>query len=275
MNYLIRLIVIVMCIYTPVSIFGQQTLPVISSGQNIEDNDFEKVNQSSEWQLKFEDSCTENWQSKWFLDGLRATVNNTKRGMVFSAGLIKEDACHSVLWTKESFKGDVKIEYEYTRTDNQIQAVNILYIQATGTGIEPYSKDIAEWNDLRIIPTMSKYFKNMNLLHISYAAYNFDDSGIDYIRVRQYPVAPGQRFGKTTEILPASFDTGLFIAGVTYKITVVKTDGSLYFKVVGPDDSKLFLWDISNKQQIAEGRIGLRHMFTRSAMYSSFKIYTR
>ena len=52
----------------------------------------------------------------------------------------RENASHAVLWTKQSFAGDVKIEYEYTRTDDANQYVNILYIQATGSaaaGVSP------------------------------------------------------------------------------------------------------------------------------------------
>ena len=139
-------------------------------GQDIDKDDFEILNQSTDWQLEFYDHCSGDWQSQWFLDGLRAEIENTKDGMVFSAGPVEGDhACHAVLWTKDSFKGDVKIEYNYTRTDTRTIWVNILYIQATG--VDPYSSDISEWNDLRNIPYMSTYFMNMKTLHISYAAF--------------------------------------------------------------------------------------------------------
>jgi hypothetical protein len=88
--------------------------------------------------LKFSDPCTEDWEDNWFLDGNIATVENTENGMNFKAGPVnRNDAHHAVLWTKESFSGDVKIEYNYTRTDSQTVNVNILYIQATGTGKGP------------------------------------------------------------------------------------------------------------------------------------------
>ncbi|NOY95532.1 MAG: DUF1961 family protein [Chlorobi bacterium] len=246
-------------------------------GQDVNESDFEKLNRLKEWHLEFKDNCTRNWKSKWFLDGLRAEVTNTKDGMVFSAGSVDgDDACHAVLWTKDSFKGDIKIEYQYTRTDTRTKRVNILYIQATGTGIGPYSKDISEWNNLRIIPYMKTYYQNMNALHISYAAYGNDGPGhIDYIRARKYPVVPGQKFSTTTEIPPASFDTGLFVPGVSYKITVIKTNKKLYFKVEGQGVSKLFSWDITNFPPVTGGRVGLRHMYTRSAMYKGFKVYTK
>jgi hypothetical protein len=249
---------------------------IILQGQDVDNGDFEIINQSREWYLKFNDDCTENWQSKWFLDGLRAEVKNTKEGMVFSAGAVEgDDACHAVLWTKDSFKGDVKIEYNYTRTDTRTSWVNILYIQAIG--VDPFSNDISEWNDLRIIPSMNTYFMNMKALHISYAAYNRNNSDEknDYVRARRYPVLPGQDFSTTTEIPTASFKTGLFNPGETYRITVIKTDEKLYFKVDGKNDSKLFSWNLTSSHPVLEGRIGLRHMYTRSARYKNFIIYIK
>ena len=109
---------------------------------------------NAEWKNKFYDPCTGNWHEKWFLDGLRATVDNTPKGMVFSAGPLAGDfSCHAVLWTKDSFTGDIKIEYDYTKIDTTHDSeVNILYIQATGIGKEPYLKDISKWSELREIP---------------------------------------------------------------------------------------------------------------------------
>ncbi|TDD96282.1 DUF1961 family protein [Flavobacterium cellulosilyticum] len=242
-------------------------------GQNTNQKDFDSLKTSSNWHLQFEDDCTKDWKSHWFLDGLRAVIKNTREGMTFSAGPKEgSDASHAVLWTKKSFKGDVKIEYQYTRTDTCTEWVTILYIQATG--IPPYSQDISTWNDARTIPAMLTYFTNMKALHISYSAYDKDNTDItnDYIRVRQYPVLPGQNFNTTTAIPEASFKTGLFKPGETYTITVIKTAEKLYFKVEGKKDSKLFSWDLSKQLPILEGRIGLRHMFTRSARYKDFKI---
>jgi hypothetical protein len=117
----------------------------------------------------------------------------------------------------------------------------------------------------------------MEALHISYAAYDRDNTDLsnDYVRVRKYPSLPGQSFSKTTEIPPTSFKTGLFNPGETYKITVIKTGRKLYFKVEGKEDSKLFSWDLSESQTVSEGRIGLRHMYTRSARYKDFKVYSK
>lgn len=249
---------------------------LLQGQQSTGKNSFDSVNQSIEWKLKFEDECTDDWRKNWFIDGIQGTVINTSEGMDFSAGSVERDfAHHSVLWTKDSFKGSVKIEYEYTKTDEQTRFATILYIQATG--VAPFEKDIALWNDIRVVPSMQTYFNNMNALHISYASYDNSNTDLkkDYVRARKYPVIPGKDFNTTTEIPPASFNTGLFNIGETYKITVIKTSEKLFFKVEGKNISKLFEWELSATEPINEGRIGLRHMYTRSARYKNFKIFVK
>lgn len=245
--------------------------------QNVNDEQgFIKANESPLWKLMFSDDGTKDWQKKWFVDGYRATICNSEDGMLFSAGSVDGDpACHSVLWTKKSFKGDIKITYDYTRTDARNKWVNIIYIQATGIDKGEYGKDIWKWRNLRTIPYMRTYFNNMKALHISYAAYGDKlDSGPDYIRLRKYPVQPGANFSESTEIPPSFFDTELFEPGKTYKITVIKRGDKLYFQVDGGGHNNLYKWNISNATDIKEGRIGLRHMFTRSALYKNFKVFT-
>ncbi len=239
--------------------------------------EFGSEKDSPNWELQFADSCTGNWQDNWFLDGQIAMVENSEKGMNFSAGPVnRDDAHHAVLWTKESFKGDVKIEYSYTRTDAQKVNVNILYIQAMGIGDEPYNKDISKWNDLREIPTMSIYCKYMKTLHISYSAFKMvnDDPEADYLRVRQYPETEEISFDDM-EIPPAYYETGFFRPGETYKITVIKNSSLLFFHVEGKRNEKLYTWQLDQGNPITEGRIGLRHMFTRSANYSDFKVYVK
>lgn len=41
---------------------------------------------SANWNVKFEDTATQDWQQNWSLDGKRATVTNSSQGMTFSAG---------------------------------------------------------------------------------------------------------------------------------------------------------------------------------------------
>lgn len=251
-------------------------LIVFLSCKQKEQSEFQQLNNSKDWKLQMDDPCTSNWENSWFKDGLISTVEQDEKGMNLIAGPInRNDAHHTVLWTKQSFKGDIKIEYNFTRTDTQIVNVNILYIQAQGIGIEGRTQDITKWNEYREVPTMSKYYYNMNPLHISYSAFPMvnEDPNNDYIRIRKYPAVEG-KFGET-EILPAFFKTGLFLTGKTYKITVIKTNSKLHFNVSGDGKEKLYSWDLGENQSPKEGRIGLRHMFTRSARYQNFKVYVK
>jgi hypothetical protein len=225
--------------------------------------------------LKFQDEGTTDYKQNWHLDGLIGKVENTANGMHVQAGSeFGNDAHHMVLWTKKSFTRAVKIEFDYTRTDEETKAVNILYIQATGTGKGEFTKDIFEWNKLRTVPSMRTYFNNMNALHISFAAFPNNEETQDYVRARRYPVTTEKGF-QQLEIEPTYFDTELFKTGKTYHITVLKTDDNLFFKVEGDGLSKIYAWDTTHLSALTEGRIGLRHMYTRSAIYKNFKVYSK
>lgn len=250
-------------------------IPFLGFSQSDENSSFLKLNKSKQWKLEFSDSGTTDYHQNWHLDGLIAKVENSEKGMHVQAGPeFGNDAHHMVLWTKKSFNGDVKIEFDYTRTDNETKAVNILYIQATGKEEGEFVKDIFEWNDLRTVPSMGTYFNNMKTLHISFAAFPNNEETQDYVRARRYPVTTDKGF-KQLEIEPTYFETGLFKPGETYKITVIKTDENLFFKVEGDGLSKLYSWDISRFPPLTGGRIGLRHMYTRSAIYKDFKVYVK
>ena len=118
-------------------------------------SEFEALNKSKNWQLVLEDNCTDDWTNNWMLDGKIATVENTTQGMHFAGGPeAGNDAHHAVLWTKESFSGNIKIEYDYIRTDSAKKYVTILYIQATGDEEDNFTKDIMEWKEYRNVPSM-------------------------------------------------------------------------------------------------------------------------
>ncbi|GAA0877351.1 hypothetical protein GCM10009119_03190 [Algoriphagus jejuensis] len=242
-----------------------------------EQGDTTQSETAKEWKLQFEDPCTGNWQQNWFLDGELATIETSEKGMNFKAGPVnRDDAHHAVLWTQESFEGDVKIEYDFTRTDSQVVNVNILFIQATGVGDSIFHKDITKWNDYRKVPTMSKYYDHMKTIHISYAAFPMvnEDADNDYLRVRKYPVTDQITFDDM-EVAPAYFNTGLFLPNVTYKMTWIKTNEKLLLSVAGNGEVKEYGWDLPQGDPVTEGRIGLRHMFTRAATYRDFKVYMK
>lgn len=247
---------------------------IISFAQS-EVTNFEKINQNKKWKLAFQDDCTKDWTKQWVLDGLIATVENSKEGMHFKAGLeFNNDAHHAVLWTKKSFTGDIKIEYDYTKTDNEARGVNILYIQATGDEEGVYEKDIFIWNKMREVPAMKTYFENMNTFHISYSAFGNSEDSFHYVRARRYPKPDDKPF-KVTKLEPSYDEQGFFKTGQTYHITAIKTKEHLFFKMESKDGIELFHWDIFKIKPIIEGRIGLRQMFTRSSTYKNFKIYNK
>lgn len=225
------------------------------------------------WVEKFYDSGTTNWENNWFLDGTKAAINNTENGMDFYAGkTFLDDSCHAVLWTKESYEGDLKIEFEYTRLDREYRCVNILYLQATGMGEGPYEKDITKWNELRKVPAMRLYFEKMHAYHISYAAFtNNDQLEQGYIRARRYMATQLD----STEIKPDYDPEDFFEYGIPHKMTVIKSGDHIYFNIKNKKKSLLCHWHNTQFPSITEGRIGLRHMFTRAARYKDFKIYTK
>ncbi len=230
-----------------------------------------------ETKVLFEDDGTTDWATHWMLDGERATVTNSTQGMAFIAGSeIGNDSCHAVLWTRQSFAGDISIEYEYTRIDTAIRFVNILYFMATGKGDEGHSKDISLWNEKRQEPAMDVYFNYMNTYHISYAAFPVDNDGtqVDYIRLRRY--RPGGTSGLSDTDFPGDvFDTGLFKTGVAYRVKVILLGTTIEMQVQNmenPQEQKTIKWDASIFPLCREGRVGLRHMYGRSARYKNFTV---
>jgi len=231
---------------------------------------FETAN-DRQWEDIFFDAGTGDWTRQWFLDGKVGEVTNGPDGMTLTAGPeFLNDAHHMVLWTKEAFEGDLKIEYDYTRLDDETRCVNILYIQATGSGEGPYLKDIAEWNELRRVPAMRMYFDHMNTYHISYAAFPNDEDSTSYIRGRRY--MPGESGLEGTGLDPDYYPKGLFKPGVPHQITVIKKDRDLFMRAGNSEQVAYFHMQNPDLPIIEEGRIGLRHMFTRSARYKNFRV---
>jgi hypothetical protein len=237
---------------------------------------FQQLRQAS-WQEVFAAPGTGDWTRHWFLDGEQASITNTPDGMELRAGpTAGDDACHAVLWTQAAFAGDLKIEYEFTRLDQATEFVVILYLQATGSGTEPHEEDLAAWRELRKVPAMRTYFNHVNAYHISYAAFDHGntDPDNDYIRARRYLPESGKGL-EGTEV-PPSFDrTGLFATGVPHQMTVIKSGQEIYLHIQGPGDPMLCHWRNTELPAIQAGRIGLRHMYTRSARYRDLRVSIR
>lgn len=227
--------------------------------------------QQRNWSPVFQCDGSGDWTGKFYLDGEKATLKPTEKGIIFAAGPIaKDNASHAVLWTKDKFDGDVKVDFDFTRFDTINRYVNIIYFQARGDGDNP--EDIHSWRDQREIPFMSTYFNNMNLLHVSYAAFgNDNDDPEDYIRVRRYPVRPDRSFAQM-EVEPTYFNTELFQPGFTYHMCFIKTDECLALQVSNDNVNKVFTWNLADIEPVTNGPIGIRHMFCKCSRYKDFTV---
>ena len=228
------------------------------------------------WEIVFSDPGVGDWKEHWFVEGLKATVKYDQEGIVFSSGPVPmEQASHAVLWTKRSFEGDIKIEYDYSRLDSMTAstAVNILYIQATGLGTQESPTDIFLSTTQREVPWMKSYFLNMNALHISYSTTGPKRS--HYVAARRYPAKDQVSFMQGTLVQPMYENIDLFKPGDTYHITALKEGNRLTFTAEREGKTHTFEWDISAFPSVNEGRIGFRHMWARSSRYQNIRVYEK
>ena len=227
------------------------------------------------WKPVFEDDFKSAWQKKWLLDGEKAALKNTNKGLLFKAGTVAEsDADHAVLWTKESFEGDLRVEFDFTKQDDATKFVNILYLFARGSGKEPYATDISKWSDLRTVPAMKTYFEHMNAFHMSFSAFENDNTNpnADYIRARYY--LPERGKGLTgTDLKPDFLKTGLFKTGVKHHIVVIRRGDDLFMQIKNAEKEYLCHWKTNVFPTLNSGRIGLRLMGSRVSEFGNFKVF--
>ena len=110
----------------------------------------------------------------------------------------------------------------------------------------------------------------MNTYHISYAAFPNNEDTTQYIRARRYmPNATGLN---GSNLKPDYFPEGLFGTGVPHKVTVIKKNRSISMRI--ENSEQIYYCHMTNPDlpTVTEGRIGLRHMFTRSARYQNFRV---
>ncbi len=216
---------------------------------------------SASWREVFRDSCTVRWQDQWFLDGDDAKVSHDATAMT-----IDTENGYAVLWTKPSFDGDLRIEYDFQRVDDFEKGVNILYIQATGDGQDGCDEDITKWSGRRRKAAMSDYFLNMHTYHISYAT---DQD--DYIRGRRYlPLADNRLQG--TELSGEITEAGLFDDKQWMHVTVIKRAKELWIEFKHPKKTTLCHFENTDKPAVTHGRVGLRLMPGRMSRFKNFQI---
>ena len=115
---------------------------------------------------------------------------------------------------------------------------------------------------------MKMYFDHIHSYHISYAANPGTKKA--YIRGRRY--MPEKQGLKGTELKPDYSTPELFTTGVKHHITVIKNDRDLFMRIKNPEQTVYCHVANQDLPVITEGRIGLRHMFTRSARYANFRV---
>lgn len=230
---------------------------------------FEALEKES-WTLRLEDSGTDGWKSRWFLDGDTAILTNTPHGMELASGAESlGDAGHCVLWTKESFRGDLRVEYDFTRLDSSEKGVDIIYLQATGSGKPPYAEDILEWAGLRKSPSMKLYFDHMHTYSVSYAV---GMPGSEYVRLRRYqPEAKGL---EGTEVPPAFGRTDLFGKGTLHRMTFIKHGQEIFLRVRADQREGFYYWKNDHLPPVESGRVGLRQMAGKHGLYGNVRIST-
>ncbi|PCJ62868.1 MAG: hypothetical protein COA79_01710 [Planctomycetota bacterium] len=231
---------------------------------------------SYNWNLSLHDfKGNDQWQDNWVLDGKKCELTNSSDGLKFISGPEAGDnAHHGVLWTKETYSGDMKVTFEFTRLDTINRYVNILYFHANGIGEGEYKKNIHEWADLREVPLMATYFEKMDLLHISFAAFgNSNDDADDYIRVRRYPVREDRSFDQI-EVDGTIHNTNLFLPNVKSLVCFIKTKTALAMKISIDGVDFYHHWDISTVEETESGAFGIRQMWQKESIYKNIKIYT-
>jgi hypothetical protein len=212
-----------------------------------------------------------SWETDWFLDGETSQVKTTPEGLVFKTGPVEGgDASHGVLWTRREFSGDVRIEFDFTRLDKNLDhtSVCLLYVHAKGKGREPFVEDIAAWKDLRKVPQMSLYFRNMKLYHVSFACTGGKD--FNYVRARQYPTKGN--FAVDTVIEPSYDNVDLFKPGETYRMVFEKRGTKLSLTATKDGVAHDWIWDASQFPDLNSGRIGLRQMRGRESLFANFRV---
>ena len=93
----------------------------------------------------------------------------------------------------------------------------------------------------------------------------------DYVRARRYMPETGQGLTDTA-LVPDHLGTGFFRKGVPHQITVILKGDDLFMRVRNSDQNMLCHWKTDAFPEVEKGRIGLRHMYTRSARYRNFKV---
>ena len=231
--------------------------------------------------ILFEDSMAQDWQANWFLDGENAVLEHRDGGLAFITESSKVDkrvdraafdAQHAVLWTRESFEGDIRITYKYTKLPG-CSWQKLIYVQAQGVGEGPFIEDIYAWKDRREVAVMSAYFNYMDLIGLSLR---------NQIRCKRYPWNDMDGNGLKTEFKPRAQNKGMPI-GHELDVLVEKRKKSILLRITDIETGETVVdhtWDLTDERileqrdpkYIETGRIGIRQMGGHKINMRDFKV---
>ena len=77
-----------------------------------------------------------------------------------------------------------------------------------------------------------------------------------------------------TDLEPDYYPEGLFEKGIPHKITVIKKPRGLFMRIQNAEQTYHCHMTNPDLPAIEKGRIGLRHMYTRSSRYKNFRVST-
>ena len=240
------------------------------------ENEF-RLLENQNWKKAYAEKEGQKSEKNWYIDGEKGSMKKDGNKIILEAGPdIESEDDHIVMWSKKSFKGDIMIDYEFTKLDSLERFVNIIYIQATGNNALESPKDISKWKEKRKTPLMSHYYNNMNLTHLSYAAFENkpDIRNTEYIRARRYMPDAGNGL-KGTEFPEEYLCPLLFETGIKHKLTIIKQDGNILFRVKTENRTAYYKFTGDSLPDYEEGAIGFRQMHGRNSSYENIVVYTK
>jgi hypothetical protein len=227
-----------------------------------------------DWREAFVADHKRDWRAEWFLFGDPSrgiTVSNSAAGLTLRAGDGSDPRRdHAVLWSKRTFTGDVRIEYDVTVLDGyaspppKISYCSALLVHAQGA--TNYPSDLAAWTAAQANADTSGNFVNTNTrgLQLNYAFVG--DVRGNRLRLR---VNPGYALAGQSDI------TTLFRQGQTCHVSATKAGALLTVHVTDGKATFSHTFTDAGLAAHGSGRIGLRNMNRREARYANLRVYER
>jgi len=227
------------------------------------------------WVLKFSDTTATPGAAvtKYFKDGSVGTVSYTTGGLDINAPNRVGGA--TVVWTKTSFSGDIKIEFDYKRLDIPragVSEASLLVLNGWGlttvcrvdNTVHPL--DIRTW--ARPVATYAFYQYCMTNQTVGFD--NLDGGTIQRTTVRQNP-----GYHDMATIIRPMLQSGVYyrvtVTRIGYTLTaVVKRGATAVASVTGILNPSL-----AGSQVSRLGYVGFRQINGRHAVYRNIKISTR